>query len=54
MGQGQKKPEHKKQKEYCNKFSKDFRNGLHKKISLKNAESYKDKYVSEYGRIFTP
>ena len=49
---GKKKKEHKKQKLYCNKFSKDFRNGLHKKKSLKYAESYK--YVSEYGRVFTP
>ena len=30
---GQKKPEHKQQKLYCNKFNKDFKNGIHQKKS---------------------
>ena len=31
-----KKPEHKQQKQYCNKFNKDFKNGPHQK-KLHNA-----------------
>ena len=31
----------KKKKQYCNKFSEDFKNGLHQKIFLKE-EFYKD------------
>ena len=27
-----------KQKQYCNKFNKDFKNGPHKKKSLKNKD----------------
>ena len=31
-----KEPEHKQQKQYCNKFNKDFKNGQH----LKKKKSY--------------
>ena len=45
-----KKPEHKKQKQYCNKFNKDFKNGPHQKnlkkkgrFQINNPNSYLNK-----------
>ena len=39
-----KKPQNIKQKQYCNKFNKDFKNGPHQKKSLKNKTTCADTY----------
>ena len=36
------KPKHKQQKQYCNKFNKDFKNGQHQKNLKKNKSLVKD------------
>ena len=39
MSHGQKTPKHKQQKQYCNKFNRDFKNGPH----FKNLKKKKEK-----------
>ena len=56
-----KEPEHKQQKQYCNKFNKDFKNGPHqlKKNLKKKKESqhenlfYKELQTTELSQIVT-
>ena len=43
-----KNPKHKQQKQYCNKFNKDFKNGPHQKKSLKKQkENIHENYQKE-------
>ena len=42
-----------KQKQYCNKVNKDFKNGLHQKIFLKKPRRKKiDRFISYRSSIF--
>ena len=42
-----------KQKQYCNKFNKDFKNGPHQKIFLKSLEEKKiDRFLPYRSSIF--
>ena len=47
-----KKSKHKKQKQYCNKFNKEFKNGPHFKISLKNFDFQENNFGQHLGFFF--
>ena len=47
-----KNPKHKQQKQYCNKFNKDFKNGPHQKKSLKKQkENIHENYQKEWIKV---